>query len=152
MAIETRIIQVRRGEEAELDKSKFLPGEFGSATDTKKIFHAFAPNVVKELAFKDDIKVTAENIKTALGYVPADEEDVNELNEKLVQEISKLSNYIAGNLQNGIDAANERVILLETMVLNNEFAAPMITDDDSLTVITDDNGNAILADWKHKEV
>ena len=144
MAIETRIIQVRRGEEAELDKSKFLPGEFGSATDTKKIFHAFAPNVVKELAFKDDIKVTAENIKTALGYVPADEEDVNELNEKLFQEI--------GNLQNGIDAANERVILLETMVLNNEFAAPMITDDDTLTVITDDNGNAILADWKHKEV
>lgn len=116
MAIETRIIQVRRGEEAELDKSKFLPGEFGSATDTKKIFHAFAPNVVKELAFKDDIS------------------------------------DIAGNLQNGIDAANERVILLETMVLNNEFAAPMITDDDTLTVITDDNGNAILADWKHKEV
>ena len=64
----------------------------------------------------------------------------------------QLSGDIAGNLQNGIDAANERVILLETMVLNNEFAAPMITDDDTLTVITDDNGNAILADWKHKEV
>ena len=64
----------------------------------------------------------------------------------------QLSGDIAGNLQNSIDAANERVILLETMVLNNEFAAPMITDDDTLTVITDDNGNAILADWKHKEV
>ena len=138
-------IQMRRGANSDFNPSKMLPGEIAVTTDgTRKVYAAFKANDVKELAFKDDIKVTAENIKTALGYVPADEEDVNELNEKLVQ--------VAGNLQNGIDAANERVILLETMVLNNEFAAPMITDDDTLTVITDDNGNAILADWKHKEV
>ena len=121
-------IQNRRGTSKDFDASKMLPGEFAVTTDgSRKAYVAFQANDVKELAFKEDIKVTAEKFKEALGY-------------------------IAGNLQNGIDAANERVILLETMVLNNEFAAPMITDDDNLTVITDDNGNAILADWKHKEV
>ena len=146
-------IQMRRGANSDFSPSKMLPGELAVTTDgSRKAYAAFQAGDVKELAFKEDIKVTAEKIKEALGYTPADQEDITELNEKLVQETGKLSSYIAGNLQNGIDAANERVILLETMVLNNEFAAPMITDDDTLTVITDDNGNAILADWKHKEV
>lgn len=89
-------IQVRRGANADFYASKMLPGEFAVTTDgSRKAYVAFQANDVKELAFKDDIKVTAENIKTALGYTPADEEDVNELNEKIVQETGKLSGEIA---------------------------------------------------------
>lgn len=64
----------------------------------------------------------------------------------------QLSDDVAGNLQNQITDVMERTILLEGMCLNNDFIAPLATDDDELTVITDDLGNAIMADWKYKEV
>lgn len=64
----------------------------------------------------------------------------------------QLSDDVAGNLQNQITDVSERTILLETMCLTNDFISPLATDDDTLTVITDDLGNAIMADWKYKEV
>lgn len=64
----------------------------------------------------------------------------------------QLSGDVAGNLQNQITVNTERILLLEGMCLTNSFIAPLATDDDELTVITDDLGNVILADWKYKEV
>ena len=64
----------------------------------------------------------------------------------------QLSDDVAGNLQNQITDVSERTILLETMCLTNDFISPLATDDDTLTVITDDLGNAVMADWKYKEV
>ena len=64
----------------------------------------------------------------------------------------QLSGDIAGNLQNQITILEERLALMEHMVLENDFSAPIATDDETLTLIVDDNGYAILADWKHKEV
>ena len=88
-------IQNRRGTSKDFDASKMLPGEFAVTTDgSRKAYVAFQANDVKELAFKEDIKVTEENIKEALGYTPADQEDITELNEKLVQETGKLSEDI----------------------------------------------------------
>lgn len=125
----------------------------------KVVFTEKADNTYAE--FEDYVADLKTEGDAAINIIKTDyREEITEFEEQ--QEVlfntwfelvkGQLSGDIAGNLQNGIDAANERVILLETMVLNNEFAAPMITDDDTLTVITDDNGNAILADWKHKEV
>lgn len=48
-------IQMRHGKESEMDKSKFIPAEMGVATDTRKVFIAFAPNNVEEMALKKDI-------------------------------------------------------------------------------------------------
>ena len=48
-------IQMRHGKESEMDKSKFVPAEMGVTTDTKKVFMAFAPNDVQEMALKKDI-------------------------------------------------------------------------------------------------
>ena len=125
----------------------------------KVVFTEKADNTYAEFdAYVTDLKAegdaTINTIKTDYREEITEFEEQQEVLFNTWFELVKgqLSGDIAGNLQNGIDAANERVILLETMVLNNEFAAPMITDDDTLTVITDDNGNAILADWKHKEV
>ena len=64
----------------------------------------------------------------------------------------QLSGDGGGNLQNQITVNTERILLLEGMCLTNSFIAPLATDDDELTVITDDLGNVILADWKYKEV
>ena len=64
----------------------------------------------------------------------------------------QLSADAAGSLQNQINEDHERVQLLESMCLTNDFFAPLATDDSQLTFITDDQGNAILADWHYKEV
>ena len=48
-------IQMRHGKESDMDKSKFVPAEMGVTTDTKKVFMAFAPNDVQEMALKKDI-------------------------------------------------------------------------------------------------
>lgn len=43
-------IQMRRGLESQMDKSKFLPAEFGATTDTEKLFFAFGAGDVQQLA------------------------------------------------------------------------------------------------------
>lgn len=50
-------IQMRHGNEADMDKSKFVPAEMGVATDTKKAFMAFAPGEVKEIMFREDSEI-----------------------------------------------------------------------------------------------
>lgn len=65
----------------------------------------------------------------------------------------QLSTDIAGNLQNQITSNGERITLLEYMALNNDYVAPITTDDgDNTAILVDDLGNAILANWKYKEV
>lgn len=113
-------IQNRRGTSKDFDASKMLPGEFAVTTDgSRKAYVAFQANDVKELEFKEDIKVTAEKIKEALGYTPADQEDITELNEKLVQETGKLSSENAelkGDLANKNFAELHDISFEENMI------------------------------------
>ena len=65
----------------------------------------------------------------------------------------QLSTDIAGNLQNQITSNSERITLLEYMAQNNDYVAPITTDDgDNSAILVDDLGNAIIANWKYKEV
>lgn len=63
----------------------------------------------------------------------------------------QLGEDIAGNLQNQISEVDTKLTLLEHMTLQNDFYVPIATDDETLTLLTDDFGNAILGDWKYKE-
>ena len=63
----------------------------------------------------------------------------------------QLSEDVAGSLQNQTTELDERLSALEHMVLKNDFTAPL-TVDNSGTLLVDDLGFAIVADWKHKEV
>lgn len=63
----------------------------------------------------------------------------------------QLSKDAAGNLQNQCTELDERLTLLEHMTMQNDFSAPLATDDETTTLIVDDLGYAILADWKYKE-
>lgn len=63
----------------------------------------------------------------------------------------QLSKDAAGNLQNQCTELDERLTLLEQMTMQNDFSAPLATDDEALTLIVDDLDYAILADWKYKE-
>lgn len=63
----------------------------------------------------------------------------------------QLSEDVAGSLQNQITEVDERLAALEFMALQNDFTAPLIADGDGVLLV-DDLGNAIVADWKYKEV
>lgn len=64
----------------------------------------------------------------------------------------QLSEDAAGNLQNQCTELETRLALLEEMTLQDAFSAPLATDDETVTLIVDDLGNALLAEWKYKEV
>jgi hypothetical protein len=63
----------------------------------------------------------------------------------------QLSKDAAGNLQNQCTELDERLTLLEQMTMQNDFSAPLATDDEAITLIVDDLDYAILANWKYKE-
>lgn len=64
---------------------------------------------------------------------------------------NQLSSDVAGSLQNQITEVDERLALLEYMTLQNDFTAPLVVQADN-TLLVDDLGYAIVADWKYKEV
>lgn len=63
----------------------------------------------------------------------------------------QLSEDVAGSLQNQTTELDERLSALEHMILKNDFTAPL-TVDNSGTLLVDDLGFAIVADWKYKGV
>lgn len=63
----------------------------------------------------------------------------------------KLSEDIAGSLQNQITEVDERLAALEHMTLQNLFTVPVAIGSTGTTLLADDLGNAIVADWKYKE-
>ena len=64
----------------------------------------------------------------------------------------QLSKDVAGNLQNQCTELDERMSLMEKMIIKNDFYAPLATDDSVATLLVDDEGQALLADWKYEEV
>lgn len=62
----------------------------------------------------------------------------------------QLSADVAGSLQNQLNEANATIARLEYMIVHNDFYAPLAVDDAG-TLLTDDLGNVIVADWKHIE-
>ncbi len=62
-----------------------------------------------------------------------------------------LDEDIAGRLINITDEHEDRLSLLEFMVLQNQLSAPIRADDDSqFVLLADDDDNAIIADWKYE--
>ena len=57
---------------------------------------------------------------------------------------------IYGYVDNAVGELNDRMSRMEYMTLHNDFSAPIAVDDSA--ILADDAGNAILADWKYKEV
>lgn len=64
-----------------------------------------------------------------------------------------LDEDVAGHLQNEIDEHEDRLALLEQMVIQNQISAPIDLNEVESGVpilLTDDLGVALLADWKYK--
>ena len=63
-----------------------------------------------------------------------------------------LSEDVTGSLQNQITEVEERLSSLEYMTLQNDFSVPLEVQDTDGSILADDLGYAIVADWKYKEV
>jgi hypothetical protein len=50
---------------------------------------------------------------------------------------------------NALAEHENKLNLFACQALQNNFYVPLATDDDELTLLTDDDGNVILADWKY---
>lgn len=76
----------------------------------------------------------------------------NEFNQWFAEIKDQLSEDVAGELQNEITEHEDRLSLLEKMVIQNEITAPIDLNesDGQPELLCDDDGVAILADWKYK--
>lgn len=105
-------------------------------------------------ATSDDFKAYIEGLKidyrNEITDFEAAQEQIFNIWFSFVKE--QLSGDVAGNLLNICNELQERMSSLEYMIIHNDFSAPVATDDDTVTLIVDDNNCAILADWKYKEV
>ncbi len=59
----------------------------------------------------------------------------------------QLSTDVAGKLELAIEGLDERLTLLEHMVIANDISAPITTDDDEPTLLVDSDGKALLTSW-----
>ncbi len=72
----------------------------------------------------------------------------NAFNEWFASVRALLDKDIAGKLLNVTNEHEQRLTLAEYMAIHNDYFAPLRDDDGR--VILDDNGNAVMIDWKYK--
>ena len=135
-----------------------LYSAFQNYFDTQKQQFESAANIKQDefTDYLDDLKTEGDSIidgietdyKTDIDNFKSTQEQV--FNTWFDMLKNTLSEDQAGNLLNLIVEVRERVDNLELSHVRNEFAAPLAVDDSY--VLADDNGAAIVADWKYKEV
>ena len=89
------------------------------------------------------------------GFAPPDLQHVvairhrhHEFNAWFASVKDLLDEDVAGNLVNVTNDHEQRLTLIEYMTIHNDYFAPL-KDDEGNTVL-DDDGNAIMVDWKYK--
>ncbi|MBR1677281.1 MAG: hypothetical protein IJ706_08240 [Clostridia bacterium] len=74
----------------------------------------------------------------------------NAFNEWFATVQDLLDEDIAGKLINITDEHEDRLALLEKMIIQNQISAPIRADDDTATLLlADEEDNVIVADWKY---
>ena len=65
---------------------------------------------------------------------------------------NQLSGNAVGNLQNQVNEVDDRLAKLEHMTLTNQFSAAIsVNISGTTTLLVDESGKAIIADWKYEE-
>ena len=82
-------------------------------------------------------------------------EQANKMNEALNKIMDALAvNWTPVNLSDRLDDNEKLFLELNSMWLHNNFTACLIIEDDKddFIILQDDERNAILADWRYKEL
>ena len=112
-------------------------------------YNETAQNYLTTLETTGDAKL-AEITQAFNAYAAVTEEEFNNWFAS-IRDI--LDEDVAGHLQNEIDEHEDRLALLEQMVIQNQISAPIDlneVDGGTPILLTDDLGVALLADWKYK--
>ena len=92
-------IQQRGGRLADFDPEKMLPRELAVTTDgTKKVFVAFAPGDVKELASKEDVQQIVDNFTESV------DQKIDEAVQQVTNEAQEQIDSIAAKGQEVLDS------------------------------------------------
>lgn len=94
-------IRIRGGLETDLDKDKLTPREMAITTDTKKVFAAFAPGEVEQMA-------TVKEMNDAISLVTDD--IIQDITEGITEGITQATT----NANTATTLANEKAILADT--------------------------------------
>ena len=112
-------------------------------------YNETAQNYLTTLETTGDAQL-ADIIQAFHAYAAVTEEEFNNWFAS-IRDI--LDEDVAGHLQNEIDEHEDRLALLEQMVIQNQISAPIDLNEVESGVpilLTDDLGVALLADWKYK--
>lgn len=107
-------------------------------------FTAAIDEYIKALEAKGNADLTA--ITEAMKEFQRD--SMNQFNEWFATVQSLLDEDVAGHLVNKTNELDERLALMEYMIIHNDLFAPILDDDGN--PILDDDGNALIGDWKYK--
>lgn len=107
-------------------------------------FTAAIDEYIEALEAKGNADLTA--ITEAMKEFQRD--SMNQFNEWFATVQSLLDEDVAGHLVNKTNELDERLALMEYMIIHNDLFAPILDDDGN--PILDDDGNALIGDWKYK--
>ena len=119
-------IQVRRGANANFDKSKMLPGEFAVTTDgTRKVYAAFASNDVKELASKDDVQGLINNFSLVV------DKEISEAEQRIESKGQQVLDTIPDMYEEVSQKADEAVRTKADAIVCTASGVDIVTKDSS---------------------
>lgn len=128
-------------------------------TTQKQVFTEKADQTANDFkGYADKLKAQGDQIIEGIKTDYREEMDTYEGQQQQVFDAwfqairDRLSQDAAGELMNYCIDLDERLSAIEYMVVHNEFAAPLNLEDEEGSFLVDENDNAILLDWKYKEV
>lgn len=100
-------IQVRRGNEADFDANKMLPGEWAVSLDTKYVRMCFSPGIVLRMATYEAFEEDMEQIETILSECRTIKEVVEQIQQNITDAELVIEDYVLQAKEYSEIASNE---------------------------------------------
>lgn len=133
-------IQHRRGADVDFKAEKMLPGEIAVTIDgTRKVYAAFAPGDVKELASKEEVQKIVDNFENSVG---------EKINEAVQQVTDEATEQVEGIVAKGEEILNSIPVdyqetVKEVAQLKEDLASTIQSKADA--IICEAEGTTIVA-------
>ena len=113
MATDVRPIQIRRGNEADYDKSKMLPGEFAVSLDQKKLRIAFAPGDDKQVAFSSEVQEVQNNLDYEVSQLEENLAAADDDITAIQGNVSRINTILNGKVDEAYLSEDHKYLILK---------------------------------------